>query len=230
MDRRYNVSLSAKYVVVVSPIIIFLLQTISLILPKTRYWSLWMLKENHPIELLTFTMFFLGGILGLFLAQREKRGGGKTTTCIFYVVFSACLLFIAMEEIAWGQWFLGFETPDAWAAINEQGETTIHNLVGLQGRSEIFRLASGIAGLAGMWLSRYPAFRKIAVPKLLFSWFIVITAHAAVDVFNDFIPIQEGFDEYITTTQELIEMYISFAAFLYVWFKLFMVGKYKIQA
>jgi hypothetical protein len=33
-----------------------------------------------------------------------------------------------MEEIAWGQTLFHFATPEAWSALNHQGETTLHNL------------------------------------------------------------------------------------------------------
>lgn len=37
-------------------------------------------------------------------------------------------LFIAGEEVSWGQRVLGFGTPDELAEINDQGETNLHNI------------------------------------------------------------------------------------------------------
>ena len=36
--------------------------------------------------------------------------------------------YIAGEEASWGQHYLGWETPEIWAAVNDQGETSIHNV------------------------------------------------------------------------------------------------------
>jgi hypothetical protein len=49
---------------------------------------------------------------------------------ILAVVVLAALscLFIAGEEISWGQTFLRWQTPTSWASKNLQGETNLHNL------------------------------------------------------------------------------------------------------
>ena len=161
-----------------------------------------MLKENHPIEVLTAAIFAISGVIGLKLARNARRCGEESFVYCFYTIFSIGLLFIAMEEIAWGQWLFGFETPKAWEAINQQGETTIHNIYGLSGHSEIWRLIIGVGGISGIWLSVYPPFQKIGVPAILFPWFIIISAHAFIDVYNDFIPIQKQFDDYVMRTDE----------------------------
>ena len=134
----------------------------------------------------------------------------------FYIFFSIALLFISMEEIAWGQWFIGFETPATWKSINMQGETTLHNIVGLQGKSEIFQLIFGFGGLVGILFSYYPRFEKIGSSILLLPWFIIIILYATLDLYNDYIPIQARFDYYINMTDELIELLIALTAFLYI--------------
>ncbi len=42
------------------------------------------------------------------------------------IVAVGCL-YIAGEEASWGQHYLGWETPDNWANINDQNETNLHN-------------------------------------------------------------------------------------------------------
>jgi hypothetical protein len=39
----------------------------------------------------------------------------------------ACIYF-AGEEMSWGQWYFGWETPDSISALNDQQETNIHNI------------------------------------------------------------------------------------------------------
>src|SRR5690606_24599741 len=36
-------------------------------------------------------------------------------------------LYIAGEEISWGQHIIGWGTPEYWAALNDQNETNLHN-------------------------------------------------------------------------------------------------------
>ena len=121
-----------------------------------------------------------------------------------------------MEEIAWGQQYFGFDTPTAWRSINVQGETTLHNIAHIHGRTEIFRLIFGLGGLVGVWLSFHPHFQKIGAPAILLPWFVVITLHAAVDVYNDIFPIEELFDYCIIMTSELVELLITISGFLYI--------------
>ena len=200
----------------VAPVMMMALCAVFLMNPTTRPATLWMLKENHPIEILTFAIALIAGILGLALAWRASNQGEKALVFGFYAVFAFALIFLAMEEAAWGQQFFGFASPEAWRVINVQGETTLHNIAGIQGRSEIFRLVFGLGGLAGVWLSFKPKFQKIGSPMILLPWFVVITLHAGVDAYNDFFPIAQRFDYLIQRTSELVEMLIAFSGLLYI--------------
>ncbi len=46
----------------------------------------------------------------------------------FVIAFVALFIFVAMEEISWGQRILDIDTPDTIEDINEQDEVNIHNL------------------------------------------------------------------------------------------------------
>ena len=186
------------------------------LLPLTRKAALWSLEENHPVELITFIFFFLAAVQGFKLTIRLKRGRNSYPLSGFYLLFSVGVLLVALEEIAWGQFFLGFETPGFWRQINYQGETTLHNIHGLQGHSEVFRLIFGGGALIGLLLSQRTKFTTVACPRVLIFWAVIITTHAALDVFNDYIPIHKLFDFYMQRTSELIEMMIGICAFLYI--------------
>ncbi|XOF34373.1 MAG: hypothetical protein ACL93V_03490 [Candidatus Electrothrix sp. YB6] len=215
-ENIYHIKPHIKNAIILTPIVIVLLQTILWLYPATRYLSIWMLKENSPVELLTFMLLFVDGVVGLLFAAKIKECGEEKLVYGFYALFSIGLLFVALEEIAWGQWLFGFETPEIWKSINRQKETTLHNLAGLQGHSEIMRLIFGAGGLIGILLSFHPVFRKVGAPALLLSWFAVIALHASIDVLNDFVAIQKRFDYAIMKTSELIELLIAISAFLYI--------------
>lgn len=200
----------------IAPIVLVVLYACFIAIPSTRDLSLQMLKENHPIEQMTTLVFIVGGVVGLLLARKMWQRGEERNIYIFYALFSLGLLFIAMEEAAWGQWIFGFETPELWRMINRQGDMTIHNIAGLNGHSELLRLTFGIGGLVGIYVSKFPAMQKIQVPTLLLSWFLVIIVHALVDVYNDIFPIQDEFDYYITKTSELLELIIALSALLFL--------------
>ena len=101
------------------------------------------------IEILTFIIFFVSGFFGLTQIFKLRKKNRKDII-LFYGLFSLFLILIAMEEIAWGQWFFYFETPDSWNKINIQGETTLHNIKGIQGRTAILRFLFGLGGIIGI--------------------------------------------------------------------------------
>jgi hypothetical protein len=215
-ETTYSIHTSTKRVIMLAPVIMMFLFAVFILIPETRKATEWMLYENHPVELLTFIFAFSGGIIGLALARQTKVHGETALVFGFYAAFSLALILVSMEEIAWGQKFLRFDTPAAWRAINIQRETTIHNIAHIHGHTEIFRLIFGIGGLAGVGLSFHRHFQKIGAPAILLPWFMVIALHAAVDVFNDYFPIEERFDYCIIMTSELIELLITISGFLYV--------------
>jgi len=216
-ERAYQISSTLTKVIVLFPIIISFLYSLSLALPKTRGIALLMWGENHPIELLTFGFLLAGGIQGIVLVWRTKNHREGILVYGFYAVFSIGFLFTAMEEVAWGQWFFGFETPSALKSINVQHEFTVHNIRGLHGHTEFVRVAFGLGGLLGVWLSSRQYFRKIGAPFILLSWFLIISALAALDLYVDFFSIERRFDKLINKLSELVEMMIGISGFLFVW-------------
>ncbi|MEL6988932.1 MAG: hypothetical protein AAGK97_14055, partial [Bacteroidota bacterium] len=50
----------------------------------------------------------------------------------------------------------------------------------------------------------------------LLSWFVIITFISAIDLFQDFVVIQEQFDYLINYLDEVIEMLVAISGFLYI--------------
>jgi hypothetical protein len=160
----------------------------------------------------------IGGIMGLVLTFRARA---PWFVRAFYAMFALGLLFTAGEEIAWGQQLFGFGTPQSWTRLNVQGETTLHNIKGLQGRSELFRLAFAYGGFIGLYMARAAPrrFRRIAPPAELFTWFLIVAMYETVNLFNDVVRIQPSFDHYINQMSEVMELLIAGCGVLYVWQK-----------
>ncbi|WP_412060753.1 hypothetical protein [Rubrivirga sp. IMCC45206] len=192
--------------------------TVFLAIPATRDAAQWMLAENRPVELLSFVFLMVGGVLGLRLAAQLRRRGERGWTVAFYALFSLGLLAIGAEEVAWGQWFVGFETPEAIAEVNTQGELTLHNHKALKDHLEIFPLLFGLAGLVGVWVRRFPGWSRVAAPAALLPWFALIAVVSAVDFLQDWVVIQAQFDELVNALDELVEMFVALAGLLFVRF------------
>lgn len=85
--------------------------------------------EDGPVETLSFLLLLTA--VGLFFITavklgRSRRSGRVAATGA--VLLALVLFLVAMEEISWGQRYLGIETPPSFA-INDQGETNLHNFV-----------------------------------------------------------------------------------------------------
>jgi len=203
--------------IILAPFVIVFLYGLLLSMPSTRNSTLWMLEENHHVELVTFASLFLGAVLGLLLAWRTRQ---TALGSVFFALFSLGLLFTAGEEVAWGQTFFDFETPRMLKGLNRQNELTLHNIRGFHNRTEFFRIAFGVGGILGVWLSSRGRLRRIAAPPVLLPWFVLITLLAGLDLLNDFYRIHRQFDRNIHELSEVVEMMVGLAALLYVSIKL----------
>jgi PAS domain S-box-containing protein len=111
-----------------------------------------LLAKEGPFEDATFVLEFAAAWLCALAALRLKRRAQVMPRAVpmLYAVCALALFVIAMEEINWGQTVVAFETPSAWAAINYQQETSVHNLLDretLNVASQILAVAFGVVVL-----------------------------------------------------------------------------------
>ena len=188
------------------------------LLPPTRRLAQWLMQEDLVVEDITFVALFAASVLSGLLARRTHRDRQPALVTWFFVALGLGLFVVAMEEISWGQWLFFFKTPGSWKAINRQGETNLHNLDGLWGRSEWLRLVFALGGLLGVLANRWRTLRPIAVPPALLGWFGFITLYVAVDAVNDFAR-----GSWILSTfnpmSEWVEMLIGLSALAFVFLK-----------
>lgn len=88
--------------------------------------------KEGPLELLTFLALTISAALCIAAARctlRSEKTGVNRAIAGFYALMGIGLFVIGMEEISWGQTYLQWQTPESWAAINSQQETTVHNLL-----------------------------------------------------------------------------------------------------
>lgn len=121
-------------------------------------------NEDGVVEWAQFGVLLVLIVAYAMLARRLWRAD-RRDLAVFYALCSLAAVFIAGEEISWGQRILGFSTPAELEAINAQGETNLHN-IGLI--TKVFNLVVlGICSLAILlpilrWMGWRDAPRTIA--------------------------------------------------------------------
>jgi hypothetical protein len=86
-----------------------------------------LLIEDGPVEWLQFACLVVI-VPTYFWLARHLRSRGQTWLAVLYLLAGIGVVFIAGEEISWGQRIIGWATPESIAAINKQEETNIHNV------------------------------------------------------------------------------------------------------
>ena len=81
-------------------------------------------REDYYVENLTAVWFLLAGFL-LFVTALVERSFFRR--CV-YILGGIVMVFVAGEEISWGQRIFGFATPDFLMHLNAQREFNVHNI------------------------------------------------------------------------------------------------------
>lgn len=81
-------------------------------------------QEDEPLEWASFWAFLLAGAVFARAAWRRRHRWPW-----FLLLVAMFCLFVAGEEISWGQRLLGFRPPEYFLAENFQQELNLHNLV-----------------------------------------------------------------------------------------------------
>lgn len=216
ISRPYLDSQYCVYIVL-APFVLIFFYSVFLWADVTHDISRELLAENSVVELGTFVALLFASVTALRLCSSCFKADYMFHVPAFYAVFSFGLFFVAMEEIAWGQWFIGFQTPAAFAAKNAQGELTLHNLNLWHDYIEALPLIFGVSGLIGIALSVIPLFRPISPSVLLTTWFGMIVAFSTVDLFHEFRATSPALFDYVNHLDELIELMVGLSAVLYIW-------------
>ncbi len=107
------------------PLACLLFLSVSSLLAPAWY-EVWVNREDHGIELaqlVCITLALLVALAGLPLAWRRA----PRWAFAWLLLAALCCLYVAGEEMSWGQHFFGWATPPEWARINDQNETNLHN-------------------------------------------------------------------------------------------------------
>jgi len=217
-EKVYDIGSPVTLMIFFSPFFIVFFMCIFLQLSLTRPVVVSIIVENQLVMgSLTSVFLVAGGFLGLRLVLQIKNHKKGLLIFWFYLAFSIGLLIIGMEKVRWGQLFFISEAQSDLRNINQPEETIIHNFQIWRNYLEIFPLAFGIAGLLGIWISKIPHFRKISVPRILWSWFVIIAIISAIDLSHDFYNPPPQFDNLVNNLEEVIEMMVGISGILFIW-------------
>ena len=138
-------------------------------------------SENGPHELLEFFLLVIGFIVCLIFL---KNSSGQPPLLKFWFGLAAvCCFYVAGEEISWGQHVWDWATPDYWTAVNDQGETNLHNTSSWFDQKPRLLLQIGIifGGIIAPVLNHYNLLKlpeKLAIlmpsPKLIVTALLIL--------------------------------------------------------
>ena len=86
-------------------------------------------SEQGLIELGTAAFYGVGACVAVTLSFKTRELVPKRYR-VLYLLFALTALFVALEEISYGQHLFGWETPQWFSERNVQQEINLHNLFG----------------------------------------------------------------------------------------------------
>ncbi|QYG92956.1 hypothetical protein HC251_11295 [Iamia sp. SCSIO 61187] len=144
----------------------------------------WLTGEDGILEWSQFVADVIGvgaavGVVSLLWRRRE------VAPALLWVAFAAALVFIAGEEISWGQRVFDLDTPAALEGRNHQGESNVHNIRVVQDSINVGFMLVGLYGsVVAVTLRRRleevrrpPWFDLVVPPMVLSSAFLLVFAY-----------------------------------------------------
>lgn len=129
MSNQPTASFNLRIAVLLAPLIIasgFL---------STKLWApdqyLTLIEEDTLLEYCQPVLYAIAAMLALTVSYRFWRRSLPVHGVLFGL-FASGLLFVALEEISWGQRIFHVETPDYFDRHNYQQEISVHNLLVVQ--------------------------------------------------------------------------------------------------
>lgn len=172
--------------------------------------------EDGPIEWLQFIFLLVAAYYCFRIVKNYRQYLSSKLIRNIFLMFFVLLVFVAMEEISWGQRVLGIQTPQYIEKINVQKEITFHNIGSLQAYGKRLMVLFGVVGIlmicARRWLGKgvkKNALIFILPPTMMFWLFCLITLSGVVyDLVDLNIPVARMF-------REMQELCVAMIAFFY---------------
>jgi len=182
-----NVQLSLKqssFIVLAPPLFAIAFFALHFI---NRRLYIWLLEEWRPVEDLQFIFFALACWMA-FRITRRLWLSHQRAFAVLYLLFCIAMLFIAGEEVSWGQpvfrrIFTWWPDRNALRDINAQGETTVHNMRAVQWIFNWFYLLLALYGTLSPLLVWVRHWQEDPRARLLVPPLITVPAFGIMAVF-----------------------------------------------
>lgn len=101
---------------------------LSLLFHISRNWfNVWVAGEPGLLEFSQVVILLAATAVALRIFSMVRGRGDRLLTTFVGLTAMTCFM-IAGEELSWGQHIFGWATPSGWEALNDQGETNLHNI------------------------------------------------------------------------------------------------------
>lgn len=144
---------------------------------------------------------------------------------VLYMSLCVGLLFLCGEEISWGQRIFGWQTMGIFAKINQQHETNLHNLKGVQ---YLFKWVQLLVGAYGVFLpliikrwNVFPAFRSLFAATIPHESLIpYFGAMFLWKLYRNLVRMPGRWEFRLAEYNEIIELLLALGLFLFIVFQI----------
>ena len=174
-------------------------------------------SEGGPHETLQFIFMSAALFIAILTLMKIKAQNPWLTAWVSIAALSS--LYVAGEEVSWGQHIFDWGTPEFWSGVNDQNETNLHNTSSwLDQKPRLVLLIGTIVG--GLIIPALAKWKPQALPKK----FLIIYPPAILSVTAAFAllikimdKIQDGLDQnLLTRAAEIEELYLYYFVLLYL--------------
>lgn len=178
------------------------------------------IREDGLVETAQIFIFLLSSIFAFKISPIFKHKNKLN----FYAfkLLGFLLLFVAMEEMSWGQRIIGVKTPSSISEINSQGEITVHNLHLFQSKLHLIYMLVGFYGsILPILLNKYKhnLYKKYSLffppAHLFFYFFAILFLYFLLEYQVYYLQIISGYFMDISRWQEVAELILSIGFLFY---------------
>ena len=167
-------------------------------------------------EWIQFASYSFAGVVGISTWRLLRESGLKKESMLIALFIIGCL-FMALEEISYGQWIFGWESPAFFQEINAQKETNLHNMTFMNTHA-LFMIVGFFGSVA--WVYKHISKRRLVTDLVCPDWtyasyfFPVFLFYLYYDYIRPYLLIVGNENFIIGNEQELFELILSFGFLL----------------
>lgn len=218
-DREWRILPRRAMVIALLPFGIAIAAAATVLYPPL---FIWLLDEDSLVEWLQFFSLVAAGVFLPLVAFRLSKSGHNVLAALYGLV-AVGVWFLAGEEISWGQRIFGWQTPEAMEAINRQGETTVHNISGVQELVPAGMLLASLYGTCAplAWAAVRARWKNVGPAPLLVPPLCLIPAFGLSAAYRLFrLLVWPSPDYGISEYGEVMELSLYLGLALFCWFNL----------